>query len=131
MLSYLCLLILAPIKKILFIDDEPTLLEIAPLLFDEYEVLASDKAESIVRFILEFKPDLILLDVIMGTISGVNICKAIKADSNHSHIPIILMTAGVVKQEFYQSGADEIVEKPFDTLAVKALIDKFLGNQFF
>lgn len=116
-----------PIKKILFVDDEPTLIELAPLLFDEYDVLASNDAEYVFDLIDKFIPDIILLDIIMGLNNGLEICRAIKASPLHAHIPVILMTAGTLRDEFQQYGADGIIEKPFDIPLVKSLINNHLG----
>ena len=116
-----------PIKKILFIDDEPSLLELAPLMFDEYEVLASDAAGSILDLIKNFNPDIILLDIFMRMGGGLEICQTIKSHPEYASIPVLLMTAGTIKKEFYQYGADGIVEKPFDTPAVITQISSLIG----
>lgn len=111
----------------MFIDDESSLLELAPLMFDEYDVLASDAASSILDLIENFNPDIILLDIFMRMGGGLEICQTIKSHPEYASIPVLLMTAGTIKKEFYQYGADGIVEKPFDTDAIITQITSLIG----
>ncbi|WP_316831644.1 PleD family two-component system response regulator [Pedobacter aquatilis] len=115
-------------KKILFIDDEPALLELAPLLFRDYHVLASSDAENVCALISTFKPDIILVDVIMGLRDGVTVCREIKENSEHAQIPVVLMTAGYLRERDKFSLADGFIEKPFDLEYTIGLIESITSK---
>lgn len=117
---------LRPIKKLLFIDDEPSLLELAPLIFDAFEVLTTDDGTSVIKLINEFKPDIILVDLIMGHLHGLDVCETIKIHPKYHKLPVILMTAGILKPDSDLKGADGIIEEPFDMPKALGLIQSLL-----
>jgi CheY-like chemotaxis protein len=119
-----------PIRKLLFIDDEPSLLELAPLMFDEFEVLASDNGASIIELINDFQPDIILIDLIMGNLNGLDVCETIRKQPEYKTLPLILMTAGIIKPDSDLKGADGIIEKPFDMPKASAMIQSFFEKRF-
>ncbi|WP_316831684.1 PleD family two-component system response regulator [Pedobacter aquatilis] len=110
-------------KKILFIDDEPTLLEIAPLLFEDYQVLTTSDAAAVLELIASFEPDVVMIDIIMGIIDGNTLCRQIKTHPRFSTLPVVLMTAGFLQQKDKLSGADGYIEKPFDIVSTLSLIE--------
>lgn len=100
--------------KILFLDDEPSLLEVAPLIFEGHQVMTLGNAENIFARIESFRPNIVLLDVNIGQASGTELCSRLKADPRTSRLPVVLMTAGFIREDEDSCGADAIVEKPFD-----------------
>lgn len=82
------------------------------------EVLASAGAE---------QPDLVLADVMMPLIGGVELCRTLKSDPETAHIPVILMTAASGRATA-GSGADGFITKPFDLDALDALIASALAK---
>lgn len=90
----------------------------APLLFENYQVLTALSANKIEELIVSFKPDIIFLDILIGELDGAAICKELKNNNLFSHIPIVLMTAGFIKQKDKECGADDFIEKPFDVEAL-------------
>ncbi|WP_316760074.1 PleD family two-component system response regulator [Pedobacter aquatilis] len=113
-----------PIKKILFIDDDTSLLEVAPVLFNSYQVYATSECNSVCDIIDKIKPDIVMIDIMMGFISGVEICAAIKQNPKYSLIPVILMTAGFLLDKHKHCNADGFLEKPFDFDETIALIER-------
>jgi DNA-binding response OmpR family regulator len=104
-------------KKIFVVENDDSILEIvASLLTDEgYDVRALRTDEGIYEQIEQYKPNVILLDVIKPTDKGAELCRTLKADKRTKHIPVIVMsTHSRVAETIKSVCADEIVPKPFD-----------------
>ncbi|RKR09031.1 signal transduction histidine kinase [Flavobacterium sp. 90] len=83
----------------------------------EYKVITAENGQVGLELALEKLPDLILTDVIMPVMSGLELCKSIKADLTTSHIPLLMLSAKALikdKLEGIDSGADMYLSKPFD-----------------
>lgn len=117
------------IKRILFIDDEPSLVEMAPLLFENYHVLTALGANKIEELLVTFNPDIIFLDILIGDLDGAAICKELKSSQMFSHIPIVLMTAGFIREKDKECRADGFIEKPFDVEVLRALVRLLTEDQ--
>ena len=109
-------------KKILICDDEP---HIRMLLEQTLEDLEDEGVELIVATngqegldaILESKPDLVFLDVMMPFLSGFEVCEKVKKEHGLSDIKIVLLTAkgqDADREKGLAAGADEYITKPFD-----------------
>jgi len=104
-------------KKILLVDDSNTALMIAQVLLSRaaYEVvLARHGREAIAKARAE-RPDLILMDVVMPYMNGIEACKAIRADPDTRAIPIILVTTRGDDDSIeagFASGCNDYVTKP-------------------
>ena len=82
-------------KRILIIDDDPTSLKLTEsrLSANGYEIHVSSEAPEGLEKAMKFKPDLIILDVMMPVVNGYNFCRLIKSQETCRHIPIILLTS--------------------------------------
>ncbi len=104
-------------KKILVIDDEPdvrTMLE-ERLKSGGYEVAMANNGKDGLKKLSVLKVDLIILDVIMPVMGGLEFFKAVKADQRYVNIPVMILTGrGAMKDTFNSLGADEFVAKPID-----------------
>jgi DNA-binding response OmpR family regulator len=116
------------ILNILFLDNEPSLLEVAPLIFEDHHVLTLEDANDIFARIKSFKPDIILLDINLGQASGTELCIMLKADPRTVHLPVVLMTAGYIRAEDSLCGADAIIEKPFDISGLIETVERLITN---
>src|SRR5512133_2664033 len=102
-------------KKILLVDDEPEILEICRdyLKASGYDVItAKDGAQGLSSARRE-KPDLVVLDLMMPEMDGLDVCRAIRRESN---VPIIMLTARVEEADKLiglELGADDYITKPF------------------
>lgn len=104
-------------KKILIVDDDKDILEPLELLLSSegFKVDTTTKGEQTYSKVSEFKPDLILLDVLMSGSDGRTICKKLKADPKTKEITIVLMSAHPsAKADSKVCGADGFIAKPFD-----------------
>jgi len=127
--------------KVLVVEDSPTQAQMVRLILQNagYEVvLASDGAQGF-EFFNTVKPDLVLLDVNLPTMSGFEVCQAIKTSDTERFTPVIILTThGDVESKVkgLDLGADDYLPKPFDTaellararamLRIKRLEDRIL-----
>ncbi len=113
--------------RVLIIDDDESILDAVSLVLEEegYKVSILMKADEAYEKVSSFKPDVILLDVLMSGKDGRDTCRKLKEKSDTKHIPIIMISAhpsaGVDALAY---GADAFLAKPFDTQDLLALISK-------
>ena len=119
--------------RVLVIDDNADIRAYATaLLGDEYDVMeASDGSEGLKKAVREV-PDVVVCDVMMSGMDGLECCKRLKADSLTCHIPVILLTAKTLDEhraEGYAYGADAYLTKPFNGNVLKARIKNLITNR--
>jgi DNA-binding response OmpR family regulator len=116
-------------KKILVVDDDKDILEAMQLLLENegYTVLTVSKGEETYQNVLDFKPDIILLDVLMSGVDGRVVCKTLKKDIKMSK-PIVMISAHPsAKNDISRYGANDFLEKPFETKELLNTIKKNLN----
>src|SRR5512142_1444887 len=111
-------------RTILVVEDEPTLREtLAEALEAEgFEVRAAGDGQAAVAQFREHRPDLLLLDLMLPGMSGMDVCRIVRAESN---VPIVMLTArdsAVDKVVGLELGADDYVTKPFSLRELSARI---------
>lgn len=119
--------------RVLVIDDNADIRAYATaLLDDEYDVMeASDGSEGLKKAVREV-PDVVVCDVMMSGMDGLECCKHLKSDSLTCHIPVILLTAKTLDEhraEGYAYGADAYLTKPFNGNVLKARIKNLITNR--
>lgn len=119
--------------RVLVIDDNADIRAYATaLLGDEYDVMeASDGSEGLKKAVREV-PDVVVCDVMMAGMDGLECCKHLKSDSLTCHIPVILLTAKTLDEhraEGYAYGADAYLTKPFNGNVLKARIKNLITNR--
>ena len=121
-------------KKILLIDDEPEILEICRdyLKASGYDVVTARDGAQGLSFARRGKPDLIVLDLMMPEMDGLDVCRAIRRESN---VPIIMLTARVEETDKLiglEIGADDYITKPFSprelVARVKVILRRVSGD---
>lgn len=121
-------------KKILLVDDSSSSRMAARMLFAEQHsyVLTSacDGKEGVERAIAE-PPDLILMDIEMPRMNGIEACKLLKQNEATRNIPIILLTMRSeepFEQQGYDSGCSDFLTKPMNEHKLASVIKKYLGQ---
>ncbi|MDQ2720196.1 MAG: response regulator [Bacteroidota bacterium] len=118
---------------ILLVDDEEEILDfLERILRDKYNILKAENAKEALEILNNEAVQLIICDVMMPQMDGFELCKIIKSNFNHSHIPIILLTAKNTIQSKVQgleTGADAYIEKPFSKEHLNAQISSLLSNR--
>lgn len=98
-------------------DDNPDIVNyLQSILKKEYTVISAYDGHEALRLINKYIPDLIISDIMMPKLSGVELCRILKQHDETSHIPIILLTAKEGTEsiiEGYSKGADDYITKPF------------------
>ncbi len=104
-------------STILIIDDEPTIIEVvAEVLADEgYETLTATGGRDALHLLAAQRPDLMLLDLYMPDMSGLDLLALLQSDAALASIPVVMMTAGVLSAlELEHAGPTQIISKPFN-----------------
>jgi CheY-like chemotaxis protein len=119
--------------SILVVDDRPTNLTLLEFLLRAHghEVRTAVDAESVFAAIAAQKPQLILMDVQLPVIDGLELTRRIKANPATADITVIAVTAYAMsgdEQRALAAGCDGYVSKPIDTRALPQLVAKFLGK---
>ncbi len=115
-------------KKILVVDDEPSLRDLVELVLkrEKYEVATAVDGKTALAMTESFKPDLILLDIMLPDMSGHEVCKQLNINKR---IPTIMVTARhetIDKVLGLELGADDYVTKPFEIMELLARIKALL-----
>lgn len=116
-------------NKVLVVDDDKDILEALQIILEreKFTVTTVFKGEETYRKVNEFKPNLILLDVLMSGNDGRTICKKIKSDTKTKHIPIILMSAHPsAARDYAQFGGNNFIAKPFEIEDLIKMIKKYI-----
>jgi len=117
--------------KLLLVDDEPTNLQVLKqILGNDYRLLFARDGEKALQLAQQEKPDLILLDVMMPGMSGITVCRSLKADASLCAIPVIFVTALSDERdeaEGFSAGAVDYVTKPVSPVIVRARVRTHLS----
>lgn len=105
-------------KKILVVDDEPDVTDLVAyhLKAKGFQVETVNDATASISRARGYQPDLVILDIMMPHLSGIQICRILRADNKLARVPIIFLTAKAEQPdriEGLESGADDYVSKPF------------------
>jgi DNA-binding response OmpR family regulator len=116
---------------ILIVDDNPTNLDIlrARLAAHNYQILTAADGEAGLAMAREKQPDLILLDIMMPKMDGIEVCRRLRADSSLPFMPIIMVTAKADSKDIVaglEAGGDEYLTKPVDHAALVARVKSML-----
>lgn len=118
---------------VLVIDDNEDLrLYLRDNLKDQYAVIEAADGSLGWNQVLAHVPDLVVSDVMMPEMDGIELCKLIKSDPRTSHIPVILLTARISteqRMEGYEIGADDYVPKPFNIEILQVRVKNLIAQR--
>ena len=120
-------------KVLLIVEDNPEMNHyLVQLFFNNYIVYSAANGLEGLKLVEKHLPDIVLSDISMEGMNGLDLCKKIKQNDDLSHIPVILLTATTSNDIHLQSiteGADDYVTKPFDSDILLARVDAVLRNR--
>ncbi len=118
--------------SVLVIDDNADIRSyVASLLKNEYSVLQAANGKEGIQKAMKYVPNLIICDVMMPGIDGIECCRRLKNELQTCHIPIILLTACALDEkriEGYDGGADSYISKPFSSPLLLARIHNLISS---
>ena len=126
------------VKTILVIEDEPDIRELIQFNLNkfDYKVQLANNGEKGLKEARVLEPDLILLDLMLPGIQGIDVCRVIKSDANLKNIPIIILSALGQEEDIVKgldAGADDYVSKPFSldilNARIKTVLRRFSTNK--
>lgn len=117
--------------SILIVDDEPNNFDVIEALLDneDYDLNYASSGYKALERLEIFHPDVILLDVMMPELNGIDVCKKIKSNPQWKAIPIIMVTALTSKEDMAQcldAGASDFLSKPVNGLELRARIKSMI-----
>jgi DNA-binding response OmpR family regulator len=121
-------------KEILIVDDEPDVVVPIQFLMEQqgYSVMAAHRGEDALDLIYHYKPDLVLLDIMLPGIDGWEVCEIIRLNQNYRDIKIVFLTAKGRDEDIAKGlalGADAYITKPFSNAVLVATVNKLFENK--
>jgi len=122
-------------KKVMVVDDEEDFLKITKINLEQtgrFEVAAVSDATGIMSRVRSFRPDIILLDILMPKTGGVEACKMLKEDAEAKHIPVVVISALDTendKRAMKELGAVDFIVKPIEKAELISRIEKVLRGR--
>lgn len=119
-------------KKILVVDDSETIRRTAEALLKKegYEVAVAEDGLRAFAAIIDFKPNIIFLDIMMPKLDGYQVCSVIKNNPEYSHIPVIMLSSKDTvfdKARGQVSGSDFFMSKPFSKEELTNVVNQHLA----
>ncbi len=120
-------------KKILIVEDEPDIMEVVRIALSDssYRIELASTGEEALEITAAEIPDLLLLDIMLPGISGLEVCKQLKGDPKTKGAHIIILTAKAQRKDIragYEAGCDDYIVKPFNTIALIERVKHILGD---
>jgi two-component system OmpR family response regulator len=112
------------LQRVLLADDEPDLLEIARIALETlggFEVATCASGEEFLRLLPIFKPDLVVIDVLMPDLGGLEVFEKMRTMEGFESVPAVFLTGLVLARDLEKlraSGAADVITKPFDPMTL-------------
>jgi DNA-binding response OmpR family regulator len=119
------------LATVLICDDEPSLRELIRISLDgPYSFAEADDGEKSLEIARRLRPDVIILDMMMPRLSGLEVLSEIRRDGELAETPVIVLTAQPsTKDEALRSGADIVMVKPFEPEEITAAVEEVLAGR--
>jgi CheY-like chemotaxis protein len=117
------------LQRILLADDEPDILEVSKIALETvggFEVEVCSSGAELLQLLPEFRPDLIIMDVLMPDMAGPEVLSRVRQLPDYTGIPVIFLTGvadGIELKALRDSGAADVILKPFDPMTLADRVD--------
>lgn len=118
---------------VLIVDDEPNIVQLVRITLEDSRVQvleAADGSTALDRAVA-FRPDLVLLDVDLPDLSGLEVCRRLRSDVQLAGTKIVMLTAAAQRDDIARglaAGADEYLTKPFSPVRLLSLVDQLIPD---
>jgi DNA-binding response OmpR family regulator/anti-sigma regulatory factor (Ser/Thr protein kinase) len=121
------------VRSVLIVEDNDDLRDfISDIFKNDFQIIIAKNGQEGLDVALRYLPDIIISDVMMPLMNGLEMCTKLKQHEQTSHIPILLLTAKDSSESHlsgYQSGADDYIVKPFDSALLKLKVGNILSTR--
>lgn len=119
--------------KILIVDDDPNSIALLAytLQLEDFEVLQAEDGRSALAMVEQQAPDLVVLDVMLPDLSGLEVCRQIREDLGHADLKVVMLSAkadNLDQDQGLQAGADAYLTKPTEPELIVRSIREVLGT---
>ncbi|WP_372626873.1 response regulator [Arsukibacterium sp.] len=124
-----------PLEKIMHVEDDESIRTVAEIALTDvagFELLSCDSGQSALAQAADFAPQLILLDVMMPQMDGLQTLAALRQLPATKHTPVVFMTAKIQqseKQQYLDAGAIAVIDKPFDPMQLGETLHQLYNQQ--
>ncbi len=120
-------------KEILIVDDEPSVVMAIQFLMKQqgYNVITAERGEDALDLIYRYKPDLVLLDIMLPGIQGYEVCEIIRLNPDYEEVKIVFLTAKGQETEIAKGlalGADAYITKPYSNVKLVTKVKELLES---
>lgn len=120
--------------NVLVVDDDPDIRELVAFKLEQlgHTVMTENDGESGLAAALANIPDLILLDVMMPKLTGIEVCQRLRDDASTNGVPVILITAKAQEMDVergFAAGADDYIVKPFSPRELASRVEAVFARQ--
>jgi signal transduction histidine kinase/DNA-binding response OmpR family regulator len=120
-------------ESLLIMDDNPDIRSyIRSFMGANYTILEADNGKTGLEMAISHVPDIIICDIMMPVMDGLECCKALKTEIRTSHIPVIMLTACALDEQRiigFETGADSYISKPFNSKVLAARVSNLVKNR--
>jgi DNA-binding response OmpR family regulator len=119
--------------RILVVDDDPRLLHIVAMYLgiEGYDVATASNGEDGLKEVDSHKPELVILDIMMPGMDGVEACRSIRGNPATTHIPVLMFSALSGDDDVERArlaGANKLITKPFNLVGLGHVVKSFFGS---
>ena len=116
---------------VLIVDDEPNIVQLVRMTLESHRVHVLEAADgaSAIEQAIAMRPDLILLDVDLPDVSGLDVCRRLKGEEAMAQTKIVMLTAAAQQDDVargFAAGADQYLTKPFSPLRLLTLVEQLV-----
>ena len=124
----------AGMATVLIVDDEPNIVQLVRITLEmaSVRVLEAVDGATAIEQALAARPDLVLLDVDLPDLSGLEVCRRLRGEDRMAHTRIVMLTAAAQQDDVARglaAGADQYLTKPFSPVRLLALVEELTGTQ--